>query len=564
MPTQNGLLHTWNHLHTTMKAGLHRFLAPDSKLSLKLHHVHLPSFFGQIADRGRYIEAALKARFLARYDSRLPLVIRGNALLLRLAVSAILDYAMDRHPGVGYTEFAINLAEENSQDYVAFDVWHTGIYKGSKDGVRSWYNHNEIKRFAERMGGFFFTKEPHGAESRYGIRIPMILGDPSTAAHNLPATFTKLTQAKNGATALVVDDSPISRALGQYLLARHNIAVDTAANGKTALAMLAYNSYDLIFMDYSMPGLNGIQTILSARERQILQTGFVIGMSSAPTLAKNMKAAFIKAGMQGYLRKPVDLLELNLLLLDLLPCLHGQFSSDTPEQTDAPQPIDTPQKRLLQTLSGIAGLDAEKGLANAGHNIEIYTGMLHRYTVELTDYIDPLLTLSSDSSWKEAATRLHVLRNFFTAIGAESLAQEASTLITLADAGGGSMYMPRIHRHCDAMMRLRAGLLALKAEHSGEIKAAEPPEPRKIRTEPADLPKLKRYVARLHEACLSHSATAAQRTADDLRRIVLPESMEEKIENICALVDNLEYREAHERCAQLLEEIEGYKFGTTT
>jgi hypothetical protein len=233
--------------------------------------------------------------------------------------------------------------------------------------------------------------------------------------------------------------------------------------------------------------------------------------------------------------------------------VYGQ-AAEMPEPVETPEPIDSARLDVIRKLSGIAGLDAKKGLANAGYCVEIYTGMLRRFTVELTDYIEPLLTLPIDGAWEEVAIRLHVLREFFIGIGAEELAQEAASLAAVADGGCDSECMPRIQSYCDAMMRLRAGLVGLKTANSRESAAGRRAQERG-RAEQVDMAALKKQVTRLSDVCLSHRATEAQTIADGLRRMVLRKDMEEQIDAICALVDTLDYHEARERCLRLLETI---------
>ncbi|MCL1985961.1 MAG: response regulator [Betaproteobacteria bacterium] len=568
---QSGLLHTWGHLYKTMKRRLRRSWEPDSEAAQHFQDMHLALFYRQMWDRASYTASALKIRFMSRYDDRLPFVILGNAALLRRAVAMLLDYAMDRHPGVGYTTFEVDLTEEDDREYVSFVVWRAGVRSGGDDGARTWFSQSEMDQLVALMGAYFLTEDQHGMEPRYTIRIPLFPGDPSIVTQvPLSVLTAKVVQAKRSTTALVVDDSPVSRALGVYLLSRHNIAADVAENGHVALEMLTDKYYDLVFMDYSMPGLDGMQTtaLIRARGHALSQASCIIGMSSNV----DMEAAFFTVGMQRYLAKPVDPLNLNLLLRDMLPRLRRQ-PAQTPEQytagfypaqaeedvaihaeENAPDQIAGEQGDLIRRLSGIPGLDAEKGLVNAGGSVEIYAGMLRRFTFELSDYIDPLLSLPVDGSWEEVAIRLLVLREFFVGIGAEDLAQEAAALAAAAEAGGGDECMLRIQSHCDAMMRLRASLVALKDGHRHKL-AADGRRKQK-RTRPEMEPVVfRQQVERLHDACLSHRVSEAQAMADELRRMHMGEDIEEQIEAICALVDTLDYHEARERCAYLLERL---------
>jgi hypothetical protein len=186
--------------------------------------------------------------------------------------------------------------------------------------------------------------------------------------------------------------------------------------------------------------------------------------------------------------------------------------------------------------------------------------MLHRFTAELEEYIEPLLTLPLDNAWEEIAIRLHVLREFFVSIGAEDLAREAAELAAAADAGGGAGYMPRIQGHCDNMMRLRARLIALKTGEDRARNAERREQAEQV--EQVDMETLGRQLSRLHDACLSHRASEAQTAADGLRVMALREDINDQIETICAFVDTLDYHEAQERCARLLEAITPHERGS--
>ena len=62
-------------------------------------------------------------------------------------------------------------------------------------------------------------------------------------------------------TILVIDDEPsITRGLAQ-LLRRDGYGVETAANGRHALAQLRAQAYDVILSDLQMPDLDGPEVV---------------------------------------------------------------------------------------------------------------------------------------------------------------------------------------------------------------------------------------------------------------------------------------------------------------
>lgn len=60
---------------------------------------------------------------------------------------------------------------------------------------------------------------------------------------------------------LIVDDEEILRMLICDTLEEFNFTIDEADNGLDALNKMQQNSYDLVFLDYMMPDLTGIEVI---------------------------------------------------------------------------------------------------------------------------------------------------------------------------------------------------------------------------------------------------------------------------------------------------------------
>lgn len=61
--------------------------------------------------------------------------------------------------------------------------------------------------------------------------------------------------------ALIVDDSATARQSLAKLLAQHELEVIFAGSGEQALTLLQHELVDVIFMDHSMPGMNGLETV---------------------------------------------------------------------------------------------------------------------------------------------------------------------------------------------------------------------------------------------------------------------------------------------------------------
>jgi two-component system, sensor histidine kinase and response regulator len=113
-----------------------------------------------------------------------------------------------------------------------------------------------------------------------------------------------------GKRVLVVDDNSTSREILRHMLSKKSFRVDTADSGEAALNMIESRQrnkdepYDLVLMDWKMPGLDGIET--TRRIKNNLQLDFMpaILMVTAFGREEVMQEAE-HAGLDGFLVKPV-------------------------------------------------------------------------------------------------------------------------------------------------------------------------------------------------------------------------------------------------------------------
>ncbi|WP_051284144.1 response regulator [Desulforegula conservatrix] len=111
---------------------------------------------------------------------------------------------------------------------------------------------------------------------------------------------------KSGLNLLVVEDNQVSQMVALKLLKRYNCAVDVVSNGLEAIRRLAFKSYDAIFMDVRMPGMNGFEAtklIRSATIPQIDPNMLIFAMTA--NAMKGDEKLCLKIGMNDYLSKPI-------------------------------------------------------------------------------------------------------------------------------------------------------------------------------------------------------------------------------------------------------------------
>lgn len=103
--------------------------------------------------------------------------------------------------------------------------------------------------------------------------------------------------------ALVVDDSAAIRKQLELELREAGIASDFAETGEEALQKVAGRTYDLVFLDIIMPGIDGYETCRQMRMRKEMKKTPIIMLSAKTSPLDEVQGVI--AGASTYLTKPV-------------------------------------------------------------------------------------------------------------------------------------------------------------------------------------------------------------------------------------------------------------------
>lgn len=114
----------------------------------------------------------------------------------------------------------------------------------------------------------------------------------------------------NGKRLLLVEDNELNREIAKELLEMSGLLVETAENGKVSLEMLdgsPTDYYFAVFMDIRMPVMDGLEATrrIRASEREDVK-GIPVFAMTANAFEEDRQMA-LRAGMNGYLVKPIDI-----------------------------------------------------------------------------------------------------------------------------------------------------------------------------------------------------------------------------------------------------------------
>ena len=105
-----------------------------------------------------------------------------------------------------------------------------------------------------------------------------------------------------GLRVMVIDDSKTIRRTAETLLRREGADVTTATDGFEALAKIADQRPQIIFVDIMMPRLDGYQTCALIKNNQIFKSTPVIMLSSKDGLFDKARGRIV--GSEQYVTKP--------------------------------------------------------------------------------------------------------------------------------------------------------------------------------------------------------------------------------------------------------------------
>jgi len=206
---------------------------------------------------------------------------------------------------------------------------------------------NVLIQLVELMNGEIFVKSEPGMGTVITVRLPQktIEGAPvlGTEGVNKLMKFRSYYESKTDKTntetfpvpigkILVVDDIDINQYVIKEMLSFYGMDIDLASSGEEAINIIKIASiqgikYDLIFMDYQMPGMDGISAAKKIRklkcEKRIdyKKTPIIaltaISSSSIRYFANDEDAVrkrFLSNGFNDYIAKPIDLKILDEIL----------------------------------------------------------------------------------------------------------------------------------------------------------------------------------------------------------------------------------------------------------
>ncbi|MFA7384129.1 MAG: ATP-binding protein [Desulfurivibrionaceae bacterium] len=185
-------------------------------------------------------------------------------------------------------------------------------------------------QLVELMGGKLAVTSEVGEGSTFYFVIPL----EEATAEIVPLKEQHeagLGKTSCGGRILLVEDNAVNQRLASILITRQGYEVEVASDGAEALEHLRHQTFDLVLMDVQMPNMDGMEATRRIRAieadpalrkdyvglRTLQQPLVIVGLTAH---ARNEdEAACYRAGMNGFLTKPIVKAKLAVILNEMMP-----------------------------------------------------------------------------------------------------------------------------------------------------------------------------------------------------------------------------------------------------
>jgi signal transduction histidine kinase/CheY-like chemotaxis protein len=345
------------HIITIKRAGAHLLAIINDILDIsKIENRKLEmipsdySFLSLINDVTNIIKIRIAdtgLRFDVNIDSDIPDYLFGDEKRIRQVLLNILDNAV-KYTEKGFISFSVSGKIKKDTVLLTIEVADSGI--GIKPGdLKKLFGEfvqvdikykkgldytglglSIVKNLIKMMNGDISVKSEYGKGSTFTIKLPQKISSYEPFDSIKDDDITVRFNAPN-ARVLVVDDIDVNLEVINGLMQPYKMQVDLCTSGAEAIEMVKANSYDLVFMDHMMPEMGGVEATKMIREMGSENPHYanlpIIALTA--NAVSGVKEMFLSNGLNDFLSKPIDIVNLNLILEKWLPKEKQIYSTET-------------------------------------------------------------------------------------------------------------------------------------------------------------------------------------------------------------------------------------------
>ncbi|MDO5155946.1 MAG: ATP-binding protein [Eubacteriales bacterium] len=388
-------------------------------------------------------------------DSNIPAEMYGDDVRLRQIIMNLLTNAI-KYTREGQVSFALSLkGKHDGMVKLRVSVKDTGIGIRQEDIDKMFSAFQrvdeDINRNIEGTGlGLSITMSllklmntelklesiyGEGSEFYFDLEQKIIneapIGDMSEIIRSSEMTRKKYKESFHAPEAkiLVVDDNEMNLQIVKALLKQTGIQITTALSGQASIELVKTNTYDVIFMDYMMPEMDGIETVKRIRKLSHNESANATIIALTANAIHGAREMFLGNGFDDFMSKPVKGEKLEEILIQYLPkelVMKSDSSNDVEIDATVLENHEKPKKSLKQFLQTTLKINMQDGLKYCMEDQDLYEEIVGLYASN--NEVEALNTLYSEKNWKEYTVKIHAVKSNSKNIGANDLFELALAL----------------------------------------------------------------------------------------------------------------------------------------
>lgn len=417
----------------------------SGKLDITEEKFELRQLIQEIWMIGTKQAEAKKIDFVIEAEEELPKYLTGDVLHTKQVILNLISNA------VKYTEEGrVTLEINASGDQIIFSVKDTGIgiRKEDMDTLFDMFTRVDMKRhrniegsglgltiakeLCEQMGGQIYAESIYGKGSRFTVCLPLkSTGEEKIGKWNFEESKKVSEDRKRffapKAKVLIVDDSQQNLQVLASLLQRTSMQLDKAGSGLECIEKVRSKKYHLIFLDYMMPEMDGMETFHKLREEENGQEVPIIAITA--DVSTGIRQKFLSEGFADYLSKPVMWDRLEEILLQFIP------ANLISREKDAREEWQIGEKQILELKQKMKqwDIDLSEGLRLLSGSISQYRRLAELFVEYYVPNKEQLIQSferlqQTQNEIKNMTGLLHTLKSNARAIGAIELYELSFTM----------------------------------------------------------------------------------------------------------------------------------------
>ena len=377
--------------------------------------------------------------FKANISESIPKGLRGDATHVRQILVNLLDNAC-KYTEEGHIILSVKekeIEESNSEIYIYFRVEDTGcgIKEKAIPNIFDSFQRLELrkhmdiqgtglglaisKRLVESMGGEITVESVYGEGSIFSFYVKQRIWDPVPMGRyegqkeEREEDDLKKTFVAPDARILCVDDNLTNRKVIRELLSLYKIRADVASSGSECLEIMKKDSgYHLIFMDYMMPGMDGMETVKRMLDG-IPESRKIPVVALTADAVVGVKELLLNNGFSDYVAKPVELSELEKILLKYLPEEIVTFVGESKKEMPKMKEIVIP------------GVDVKTALRRYDGDTERYVRALGYLCEDGEKQLVRMKEMLGKKDYEAFGCEVHAVKGLTLGIGASAVSELA-------------------------------------------------------------------------------------------------------------------------------------------